>query len=93
MPTTTDRDFLEMPVAELAVRLLGHGRQLGRPLGSDLAGRLVGALGGRVREVRVDRLADGSTTRPSGWTAPRGRPRSTPARATPSLEELTRPGG
>lgn len=45
---------------ELALRLLGHGPQLARPLGSDLSVRLVQALGGTVREVRIDRLSEGT---------------------------------
>jgi bifunctional DNase/RNase len=45
---------------EIALRLLGHGPQLGRPLGSDLTAHLVQALGGTVREVRIDRLTEGT---------------------------------
>jgi bifunctional DNase/RNase len=45
---------------EIALRLLGHGPQLARPLGSDLTARLVHALGGNVREVRIDRLLEGT---------------------------------
>jgi uncharacterized protein len=96
MPTATDRDFLDMPVAdvrrvvhagqehhvvllreaaggrrlpiwigrehatELALRLLGHAGQLPRPLGSDLTARLVETLGGRLGEVRIDRLVEGT---------------------------------
>ena len=45
---------------ELALRLLGHGSQLPRPLSSDLAARLVQALGGSLREVRIDRLSEGT---------------------------------
>jgi uncharacterized protein len=96
MPTTTDRDFLEMQVSdvrrihdsgqdhhvvllqevgggrrlpiwsgretaiEIALRLLGHGSQFGRPLASDLGARLIQALGGNVREVRIDRLTEGT---------------------------------
>ena len=45
---------------EIALRLLGHGPQLARPLGSDLTARLVQALGGHLREVRIDRLTDGT---------------------------------
>jgi bifunctional DNase/RNase len=45
---------------EIALRLLGHGPQLARPLGSDLTARLVHALGGNVREVRIDRLLQGT---------------------------------
>jgi bifunctional DNase/RNase len=45
---------------EIALRLLGHGPQLARPLGSDLTARLVQALGGTVREVRIDRLTEGT---------------------------------
>jgi bifunctional DNase/RNase len=43
----------------LALRLAGMGRPA-RPLGADLSAALVAALGGRVVEVRVDRL-DGHT--------------------------------
>ena len=45
---------------ELALRLLGYDPQLPRPLGSDLSAQLVQALGGSVREVRVDRLTEGT---------------------------------
>jgi bifunctional DNase/RNase len=45
---------------EIALRLLGHGLQLARPLGSDLTARLVQALGGNLREVRIDRLTEGT---------------------------------
>jgi bifunctional DNase/RNase len=45
---------------ELALRLLGYGSQLPRPLSSDLSARLVQALGGTVREVRIDRLSEGT---------------------------------
>jgi bifunctional DNase/RNase len=45
---------------ELALRLLGHDSQLPRPLSSDLSAHLVQALGGRVREVRIDRLIEGT---------------------------------
>lgn len=34
--------------------------QLPRPLSSDLSARLVQALGGNVREVRIDRLTEGT---------------------------------
>ncbi len=44
---------------EIALRLLGHG-PVARPLGSDLAARLVHALGGNLREVRIDRLTEGT---------------------------------
>jgi bifunctional DNase/RNase len=44
---------------EIALRLLGHG-PFGRPLASDLGARLVKALGGTVREVRIDRLTEGT---------------------------------
>jgi bifunctional DNase/RNase len=36
------------------------GPRLPRPLGSDLAARLVQALGGTLREVRIDRLSEGT---------------------------------
>ena len=45
---------------ELALRLLGHGSQLPRPLGSDLSAHLLQALGGIVREVRIDSLREGT---------------------------------
>jgi bifunctional DNase/RNase len=45
---------------EIALRLLGHGPQLARPLSSDLTARLVQALGGNLREVRIDRLSEGT---------------------------------
>ena len=43
---------------EIALRLLGHG-PLARPLGLDLTVRLIQALGGNLREVRIDRLSGG----------------------------------
>jgi bifunctional DNase/RNase len=43
----------------MALRLAGPGRPA-RPLGADLAAALVGALGGRLVEVRVDRLDEGT---------------------------------
>ena len=43
---------------EIAFRLLGS--TIGRPLGSDLAARLIQALGGSLREVRIDRLVEGT---------------------------------
>jgi len=45
---------------EIALRLLGHGPQLARPLGSDLTAHLVQALAGTVREIRIDRLSEGT---------------------------------
>ena len=45
---------------ELALRLLGHSSQLPRPLTSDLSAHLVQALRGTVREVRIDRLTEGT---------------------------------
>ena len=45
---------------ELALRLLGHGSDLARPLGSDLSARLIQTLGGSLREVRIDRLTQGT---------------------------------
>jgi uncharacterized protein len=45
---------------ELALRLLGHGSQLARPLSSDLSARLIQSLGGTVQEVRIDRLDEGT---------------------------------
>ena len=45
---------------ELALRLLGHSSQLPRPLSSDLSAHLVQALGGSLREVRIDRLTEGT---------------------------------
>jgi bifunctional DNase/RNase len=39
----------------MALRLAGMGRPA-RPLGADLSAALVGALGGRLVEVRIDRL-------------------------------------
>jgi uncharacterized protein len=45
---------------EIALRLLGHGSQLFRPLGSDLTARLVEAVGGAVRDVRIDRITEGT---------------------------------
>lgn len=43
----------------MALRLSGMGTPA-RPLGSDLAAALVAALGGRLAEVRVDRLDQGT---------------------------------
>jgi bifunctional DNase/RNase len=43
---------------ELALRLLGQGSQLARPLASDLSARLIQSLGGKLREVRIDRLSE-----------------------------------
>jgi|Tabmets5t2r1_1033131.scaffolds.fasta_scaffold48444_2 bifunctional DNase/RNase len=57
---------------ELALRLLGHGAQLARPLSSDLAVRLVQALGGTVREVRIDRLSEGTYYAVVGVDGPQG---------------------
>jgi bifunctional DNase/RNase len=45
---------------EIALRLLGHGSQLARPLGSNLTTSLIQALGGSLREVRIDRLTQGT---------------------------------
>jgi bifunctional DNase/RNase len=45
---------------ELALRLLGYDSQLPRPLSSDLSAHLVQALGGSVREVRIDRMTEGT---------------------------------
>lgn len=45
---------------EIALRLVGEGSKLARPLGSDLTAHLVQALGGRLREVRIDRLTAGT---------------------------------
>jgi bifunctional DNase/RNase len=63
MPTATDRissTWIGTEHAiELALRLLGHGPQLARPLAFDLSARLVRALGGNVREVRIERLTEG----------------------------------
>jgi uncharacterized protein len=50
----------EETAIEIALRLLGHGPQLARPLSSDLTARLVQALGGNLREVRIDRLTEGT---------------------------------
>jgi bifunctional DNase/RNase len=43
----------------MALRLAGMG-QPARPLGADLSAALVGALGGRLAEVRIDRLEEGT---------------------------------
>jgi bifunctional DNase/RNase len=43
----------------MALRLAGMG-QPARPLGADLSAALVGALGGRLVEVRIDRLEEGT---------------------------------
>jgi bifunctional DNase/RNase len=51
--------LLQDTAIEIALRLLGHG-PLARPLGSDLTARLVQALGGNLREVRIDRLTEGT---------------------------------
>jgi bifunctional DNase/RNase len=52
LPIWTGRD----EAVHLALRFLGA--QLERPLTHDLAARLVHALGGSLREVRIDRLTD-----------------------------------
>jgi uncharacterized protein len=57
---------------ELALRLLGHSPQLARPLGSDRSAGLVGALGGTVREVRIDRLTEGTYYAVVGVDGPQG---------------------
>jgi bifunctional DNase/RNase len=57
---------------ELALRLLGHGAQLARPLSSDLSARLVQALGSTVREVRIDRLSEGTYYAVIGVDGPQG---------------------
>jgi bifunctional DNase/RNase len=57
---------------ELALRLLGHGSQLARPLSSDLSAHLVQALGGTVREVRIDRLSEGTYYAIIGVDGPKG---------------------
>jgi bifunctional DNase/RNase len=44
----------------IAFRLLGYGPALARPHGSDLTVHLVQALGGSLREVRIDRLTEGT---------------------------------
>ncbi len=89
---------------EIALRLLGHGSRLPRPLSSDLSARLVRALGGTVREVRIDRLTEGTyyavivVDGPSGATDVDARPSDAlalamvvgaPVRADRALVETT----
>jgi hypothetical protein len=50
----------EETAIEIALRLRGHGPQLARPISSDLTAHLVQALGGNLREVRIDRLSEGT---------------------------------
>ena len=75
---------------ELALRLLGRDSQLPRPIGSDLTARLVRALGGNVREVRIDRLTEGTYYAVIVVQGPRTSPKSTPAQATPSRSPWSR---
>jgi bifunctional DNase/RNase len=69
---------------ELALRLLGHGSPLARPVASDLAARLVHALGASLHEVRIDRLTAGTyhavvvVDGPQGSTEVDARPPSPP---------------
>jgi bifunctional DNase/RNase len=67
----------------MALRLAGMGLPA-RPLGADLTAALVEALGGRLAEVRVDRLDAGTFYATVALEGPKGRPRWTPGRATPS---------
>ena len=55
----------------MALRLAGTGRPA-RPLSADLSVALVGALGGRLVEVRVDRLDEGTFYATVVLDGPRG---------------------
>lgn len=68
----------------IALRLL-QVDALPRPLTHYLAARMVDALGGGLREVRIDRLTDQTATRSSSWTAQRAPSRWTPAKRCPRL--------
>jgi bifunctional DNase/RNase len=66
----------------MALRLAGMGLPA-RPLAGDLAAALVEALGGRLAEVRIDRLDQGTFYATVALEARRGRSRSTPAQRRP----------
>jgi uncharacterized protein len=55
----------------MALRLAGMGRPA-RPLGADLSAALVDALGGRLLEIRVDRLEEGTFYATVALEGPRG---------------------
>jgi bifunctional DNase/RNase len=67
----------------MAMRLAGMG-QPARPLGADLSAALVGALGGRLVEVRIDRLEEGTFYATVAVDGPRG-PAEVDARPSDAL--------
>lgn len=67
----------------MALRLAGMGRPA-RPLGADMSGALVEALGGRVVEVRIDRLDEGTFYATVALDGPRG-PSDVDARPSDAL--------
>jgi bifunctional DNase/RNase len=66
----------------LAARL--QGLEFGRPMTYDFAAALVGALGGRLRVVRLDRLEDGAYAATAELEGPAGT-RAVDARASDAL--------
>lgn len=66
----------------LAARL--QGVEFGRPMTYDFAAALVGALGGRLRVVRLDRLEDGAHAATAELEGPAGM-RTVDARASDAL--------
>lgn len=90
----------------IALHLLGYASQLARPHTSDLAVHLVQALGGSLREVRIDRLTDNTfyavvvVDGPQGSTEVDARPSDAlmlalvagaPVRADRTIVETTKP--
>lgn len=67
----------------MALRLVGVG-QPARPLGADLSVALVDALGGRLLEVRIDRLDEGTFYATVALDGPRG-PAEVDARPSDAL--------
>jgi uncharacterized protein len=67
----------------MALRLAGIGRPA-RPLGADLSAALVGALGGRLVEVRIDRLEEGTFYATVAVDGPKG-PAEVDARPSDAL--------
>jgi bifunctional DNase/RNase len=61
-----------------------QGLEFGRPMTYQFAAALLGGLGGRVRQVRVDRLVDGAYAATVEVEGPRG-VRSVDARASDAL--------
>jgi uncharacterized protein len=67
----------------MALRLAGMGRPA-RPLGAELSGALVDALGGRLVEVRIDRLEEGTFYATVALDGPQG-PAEVDARPSDAL--------